>query len=419
MSIRMIFLLILAIPLSVTAQEDKPASKRPSNKSPSSKIPSFSKEVLSDAKNAAIAANCLESIYAETTPPEGVRMLIAILKGSQMGPGDGWFGPAEARYNWKWLAGKYARKSKNGLIPVKPLVKAHPLLAHLDRDHDGQITPMDLDWSPNNPYIQQTYMVNRLFRKMDTQGDGKLTQQELLKFFEKATNGKDHLTSESLTDALLSRTTQPSGSSDFPTRGVLVRGLFAGEIGSMNEGPKVNQPAPNFALKTVDGKQTIELSKLTGSKPVVLVFGNFTCGPFRSFYPGVEAVYDRYKKDAHFVMIYVREAHPTDGWHMSSNDHVGVKVKQPITFGERVKVANQFCQRLNTTMPVVVDELNDPVGHAYSGMPARLYVIDPQGKVAYKSGRGPFGFKAGEMEQALLMTLLDNSSSTKNSGEYQ
>ena len=58
-------------------------------------------------------------------------------------------------------------------------------------------------------------------------------------------------------------------------------------------------------------------------------------------------------------------------------------------------------------MPLLVDEMDDRTGHAYSGMPARLYVIDRDGKVAYKSGRGPFGFKPDEMEQALVMLLLD------------
>jgi WD40 repeat protein len=38
---------------------------------------------------------------------------------------------------------------------------------------------------------------------------------------------------------------------------------------------------------------------------------------------------------------------------------------------------------------------------------ADMYVIDTQGKVAYKSGRGPFGFRVGEMEQALAMALLE------------
>jgi hypothetical protein len=36
-----------------------------------------------------------------------------------------------------------------------------------------------------------------------------------------------------------------------------------------------------------------------------------------------------------------------------------------------------------------------------------MYVIDAKGRVAYKSGRGPFGFRAGEVEQALAMALLE------------
>src|SRR5947207_15687529 len=114
-------------------------------------------------------------------------------------------------------------------------------------------------------------------------------------------------------------------------------------------------------------------------------------------------------------MIYVREPPPTAGWKMASGTRAGVAIKQPTTFDERVTAAGQFCTRLQPTVPVVVDEINDPVGHAYSGMPARLYVIDPNGKVAYKSGRGPFGFRVGEMEQALIMTLLDGQANRKSS----
>ena len=60
-------------------------------------------------------------------------------------------------------------------------------------------------------------------------------------------------------------------------------------------------------------------------------------------------------------------------------------------------------------MPLVVDGLDDRVGHLYSGMPDRLYVIDAAGRVAYQGGRGPFGFRPGEMEQALVMLLLDEA----------
>ena len=92
---------------------------------------------------------------------------------------------------------------------------------------------------------------------------------------------------------------------------------------------------------------------------------------------------------------------------MESNTRSGVAVKQPTTFNERVEACGQFCQKLKPTIPVVVDAIQDTVGNAYSGMPARLYVIDRAGKVAYKGGRGPFGFKVGEMEQALVMALLE------------
>jgi hypothetical protein len=107
------------------------------------------------------------------------------------------------------------------------------------------------------------------------------------------------------------------------------------------------------------------------------------------------------------MAIYVREAHPTDGWRMPSNDRVGILFSQPTSRFDRLDVAEKCCQSLAMSMPLLVDDLNDRVGHLYSGMPDRLYVIDRAGRVAYKGGRGPFGFKPGEMEQSLAMTLLD------------
>ncbi len=92
---------------------------------------------------------------------------------------------------------------------------------------------------------------------------------------------------------------------------------------------------------------------------------------------------------------------------MASNDAAGIAIAQPRSFEERTKVATQCCSALKMTIPLVVDTLDDRVGHAYSGMPDRLYVIDRDGRVAYQGGRGPFGFKPGEMEQALLLLLLE------------
>jgi hypothetical protein len=92
---------------------------------------------------------------------------------------------------------------------------------------------------------------------------------------------------------------------------------------------------------------------------------------------------------------------------MSSNDRAGVVVAQPRDKATRQEVAHKCAGVLEMSMPVLVDEIDDRVGHLYSGMPDRLYVLDKDGRVTFKSGRGPFGFSSGEMEQALLMTLLN------------
>ncbi len=361
-------------------------------------------------------ADEIENAYQGRTPPEAIRMYLAIVKGSMMGAGDGWFGPAQSKYNWNWLAERHGIESE-GEIDGDAFQGADVWFERLDRNRDGKITADDMNWSDRHPWVQQAYNVNRLFRKIDPNGDGKLAREEWLAFFDKASGGKNELTADDLRNAWLAGLSAGFNPGDAPSKETLLQGLFSGEVGSLQEGPQVGENAPDFFLKTQDGQQKIRLSEKTGSKPVVLVFGNFTCGPFRSMYPGVEEISRRFKDDAVFIGVYVREAHPTDGWNMESNSKVGVSVAQPKTYEERIAVASQCHLMLKPTIPLLVDGIDDPVGNAYSGMPARMYVIDTEGKVVYKSGRGPFGFKTGEMEQALLMTLMDEHSSGRGANE--
>jgi hypothetical protein len=138
------------------------------------------------------------------------------------------------------------------------------------------------------------------------------------------------------------------------------------------------------------------------------VFGSFTCGPFRSHSGNIEKLYRNFKDRATFVMVYVREAHPTDGWRMESNDRVGAVTAQPKTYLERADVAQKCGRLFNIGFPMLVDTIDDTVGARYSGMPGRLYLIDKSGKVAFKSGRGPYLFKPAELEQSLLMLLQED-----------
>ena len=96
---------------------------------------------------------------------------------------------------------------------------------------------------------------------------------------------------------------------------------------------------------------------------------------------------------------------------MSSNESIGVSLRQPLTYDERVGVAQMCSNKLKFGMPMLVDTMDDAVGARYSGMPSRLYLIDAEGKIAFKNGRGPFGFKTAELENALLWMLNEPGSS--------
>ena len=46
--------------------------------------------------------------------------------------------------------------------------------------------------------------------------------------------------------------------------------------GRSDNAPEVGERAPNFRLKSLDGKSTTELADFAGKKPVVLFFGSYT-----------------------------------------------------------------------------------------------------------------------------------------------
>jgi type I thyroxine 5'-deiodinase len=56
---------------------------------------------------------------------------------------------------------------------------------------------------------------------------------------------------------------------------------------------------------------------------------------------------------------------------------------------------------LGIRIPALVDNFDDSTDIEYMGWPDRMYVIDRDGKIAYKSKPGPFGFKPAEVEEVL------------------
>lgn len=92
---------------------------------------------------------------------------------------------------------------------------------------------------------------------------------------------------------------------------------------------------------------------------------------------------------------------------MSGNDAAGISFAQPKNFEQRFDVAEKCAARLDMKTPVVIDSMDNQTAENYAAFPDRLYIIDMEGKVSYKGGRGPFGYKPREMEQTLLLLMME------------
>ena len=119
----------------------------------------------------------------------------------------------------------------------------------------------------------------------------------------------------------------------------------------------------------------------------------------------------KFHQRVQFLTIYIREAHPVDGWWLGkglpglllklSRSKAAIDVYDPKTIEERRAVAGQCEATLEYGIRTYVDEMDDAVNEAYTAMPTRLYLVGLNGRVVYAGGLGPFGFKPAELETAI------------------
>jgi hypothetical protein len=211
-------------------------------------------------------------------PSEAAEMFWVIVGGKMPMPGSAWFHPGETRYGWTWLTERHGIE-KGGSIPRDKFQGSSEMFERLDRVKDGSLTAMDFDWSDTSMFNRMANMARNWFGMHDGNSNGKLTKEEWDKMFARASQTKGYLTPDDLRELFpLQPPARPANAKppEMPSRWTLFNGLLSGEIGSMQEGPRLGEKAPDFNLRTHDGKGTIQLSKFRGAKPVVLIFGSFT-----------------------------------------------------------------------------------------------------------------------------------------------
>lgn len=123
-------------------------------------------------------------------------------------------------------------------------------------------------------------------------------------------------------------------------------------------------------------------------------------------------LYEKHSENVEFLSIYIREAHPKDGWWLGGGiaglvmkfyaAKAATDVYDPKTLQERRRIADRCETALRYGIPTLVDDMDDSVNRAYAAMPTRIYLIGKAGVVVYAGGLGPWGFRPEELKEAIL-----------------
>ena len=176
--------------------------------------------------------------------------------------------------------------------------------------------------------------------------------------------------------------------------------------------PWPGQMAPDFRLEAVDPQApAVCLSELRGG-PVALVFGSHSCARVRRVAPEVSSEFNGLSGGVQPLFVYIAEAHPSDEAPHPRNEREGVRVPLARSRADRRTAAALHVAEFGIRGPAVIDDTADSVATAYGASLGRLYVIDKDGVVHWRSPPGPFGYVVEPWADA-LRELADSGGRTK------
>jgi hypothetical protein len=190
--------------------------------------------------------------------------------------GGGWYRPSQSRYGWEWLR-KRLGKDGDEAIALADFKGPREWFEALDKNGDGQLTAEDFDWFGDSPLARASARARPLFSQIDRDGNGQITAAEWKLWFDSLSGPKGYIGQDDLLPLFMDKkVTRSAKTPTFADRLPVLCSYIAGDVGSLSEGPALNGKAPYFTLTTTDGKETLDLSRHRGNKPLVLIFGSFT-----------------------------------------------------------------------------------------------------------------------------------------------
>jgi len=140
-------------------------------------------------------------------------------------------------------------------------------------------------------------------------------------------------------------------------------------------------PAQEIDLPALVGNTRFRLSNYRNVKPVVLIFGSFTCDLFQKQIPELNRLHEQFKDRAAFVFVGAPEAgHKISGFEFLLQDRADNPMADELKRRERIEQARA---KAGLDLPGFFDGPNYEACQAYRAWPGRLVLVDVEGQLAH------------------------------------
>lgn len=141
--------------------------------------------------------------------------------------------------------------------------------------------------------------------------------------------------------------------------------------------------APDLLLPNLRQPGQIHLAELWSQKPLVLIFGSFSCDVFDELMRPMQALHETYQDRMEFLIVCIREA----GHKNVSARFLYEKVDlQNETIDNREQRSCRAADYLHITIPMASDREDRKAEMAYLAFPMRIVVVDTGGNIPLNAG---------------------------------
>ncbi|CAH2328444.1 type II iodothyronine deiodinase [Pelobates cultripes] len=122
------------------------------------------------------------------------------------------------------------------------------------------------------------------------------------------------------------------------------------------------------------------------------------------FLPAFSKLVEEFSDVADFLLVYIDEAHPSDGW--AAPDTPSYEVKKHRNLEDRCAAASKLLEHFSIPpqCPIVADCMDNNANVAYGVSFERVCIVQKQ-KIVYLGGKGPFFYNLQEVRRWLDLTF--------------